>query len=96
MFNAVCKLGLEGIVSEKLDAPYKSGPSKTWLKIKNSKAGFWAVAERLANFTAYDLQGRSGAPIRRARDRQQWRNQLYRSLALLPVRTPHTAKVLRG
>jgi bifunctional non-homologous end joining protein LigD len=38
MFKAVCKLGLEGIVSKKLDAPYKSGPSKTWLKIKNPKA----------------------------------------------------------
>jgi bifunctional non-homologous end joining protein LigD len=24
MFKAVCKLGLEGIVSKKLDAPYKS------------------------------------------------------------------------
>src|SRR5262245_51703795 len=32
MFNTVCKLGLEGIVSKKLDAPYKSGP------IKNPKA----------------------------------------------------------
>ena len=38
MFKAVCKLGLEGIVSKKLDAPYKSGPSKAWLKIKNPKA----------------------------------------------------------
>ena len=38
MFAAVCKLGLEGIVSKKLDAPYKSGPSKVWLKIKNPKA----------------------------------------------------------
>ena len=37
MFKAVCKLGLEGIVSKKLDAPYKSGPSKTWLKIKISE-----------------------------------------------------------
>jgi bifunctional non-homologous end joining protein LigD len=27
MFKAVCKLGLEGIVSKKLNAPYKSGPS---------------------------------------------------------------------
>jgi hypothetical protein len=32
------KLGLEGIVSKKLNAPYKSGPSKAWLKIKNPKA----------------------------------------------------------
>jgi ATP-dependent DNA ligase len=38
MFQAVCKLGLEGIVSKKLDAPYRSGPSKVWLKIKNPKA----------------------------------------------------------
>ena len=30
-----CKLGLEGIVSKRLDAPYRSGPSKTWLKSKN-------------------------------------------------------------
>jgi ATP-dependent DNA ligase len=37
MFDAVCKLGLEGI-SKKLDSPYKSGPSKAWLKIKNPKA----------------------------------------------------------
>ena len=38
LFEAVCKLGLEGIVSKKLNAPYKSGPSKVWLKIKNPKA----------------------------------------------------------
>ena len=38
MFEAVCKLGLEGIVSKKLDAPYRSGPSKTWIKAKNPKA----------------------------------------------------------
>jgi bifunctional non-homologous end joining protein LigD len=38
MFEAVCKLGLEGIVSKKLDAPYKPGPSKVWLKIKNPKS----------------------------------------------------------
>ena len=38
LFAAVCDLGLEGIVSKKLDAPYKSGPSRAWLKIKNPKA----------------------------------------------------------
>lgn len=35
---AVCKLGLEGIVSKKLNAPYRSGPSKTWIKVRNPKA----------------------------------------------------------
>ena len=34
MFAAACNLGLEGIVSKKLDAPYRSGPSKTWIKVK--------------------------------------------------------------
>jgi bifunctional non-homologous end joining protein LigD len=38
MFEAVCKLGLEGIVSKKIDAPYRSGPSKSWIKVKNPKA----------------------------------------------------------
>jgi bifunctional non-homologous end joining protein LigD len=38
MFEAVCKLGLEGIVSKKLNAPYRSGPSRTWIKVKNPKA----------------------------------------------------------
>ena len=30
MFTAVCDLGLEDIVSKKLNAPYRSGPSKSW------------------------------------------------------------------
>jgi len=36
IFAHVCKLGLEGIVSKRTDAPYRSGPSKAWLKSKNS------------------------------------------------------------
>ena len=38
MFAAVCDLGLEGIVSKKLNAPYRSGPSKSWIKVKNPEA----------------------------------------------------------
>jgi bifunctional non-homologous end joining protein LigD len=38
MFAAVCKHGLEGIVSKKLNAPYRSGRSKSWIKVKNPKA----------------------------------------------------------
>src|SRR5262249_45206477 len=37
MFKAACKLGLEGIVSKKVDAPYRSGPSRTWIKVKNPR-----------------------------------------------------------
>lgn len=29
-----CRLGLEGIVSKRIDAPYRSGRSRTWLKSK--------------------------------------------------------------
>jgi bifunctional non-homologous end joining protein LigD len=38
MFAAVCKLGLEGIVSKKLNSPYRSGNSKSWIKSRNPKA----------------------------------------------------------
>ena len=38
MFKAICKLGLEGIVSKRIDAPYRSGPSKSWIKVRNPKA----------------------------------------------------------
>ena len=30
-----CALGLEGIISKRQDARYRSGRSLTWLKIKN-------------------------------------------------------------
>ena len=35
MFRHVSSMGLEGIVSKRTDAPYRSGPSKMWLKSKN-------------------------------------------------------------
>ena len=38
LFKAACKLGLEGIVSKKLDAPYRSGKTKAWIKVKNPGA----------------------------------------------------------
>jgi ATP-dependent DNA ligase len=30
-----CRMGLKGTVSKRLNAPYRSGPSRDWLKIKN-------------------------------------------------------------
>jgi bifunctional non-homologous end joining protein LigD len=38
IFEHACKLGLEGIVSKSRESPYRSGPSKAWLKIKNPSA----------------------------------------------------------
>ena len=38
VFDHVCRMGLEGIVSKRTDAPYRSGPSKTWVKVKNPQS----------------------------------------------------------
>src|SRR4051812_17714184 len=35
MFRHACAMGLEGIVSKKLAAPYLSGRCRSWLKVKN-------------------------------------------------------------
>ena len=35
VFRHACKLGLEGIMSKRLTAPYRSGPSRDWIKVKN-------------------------------------------------------------
>ena len=37
VFEHACRMGLEGIVSKRIDAPYRSGPCPTWLKSKNPK-----------------------------------------------------------
>jgi bifunctional non-homologous end joining protein LigD len=34
LFAQACKLGLEGIISKRADAPYRSGRGKDWLKVK--------------------------------------------------------------
>jgi bifunctional non-homologous end joining protein LigD len=38
VFAHVCKMGLEGIVSKRVDSRYRSGPSKVWLKTKNPES----------------------------------------------------------
>ncbi len=35
IFRQACVMGLEGIVSKRLSAPYRSGPSRDWIKVKN-------------------------------------------------------------
>ena len=38
VFEHACKMGLEGIVSKRLDSIYRSGLSPDWLKFKNPEA----------------------------------------------------------
>ena len=35
IFQHACRMGLEGIVSKRRDFPYRSGRTKSWVKIKN-------------------------------------------------------------
>ena len=38
VYEHACKFRMEGIVSKRRDLPYRSGRSKSWLKIKNPRA----------------------------------------------------------
>ena len=35
LFRAACNMGLEGMVSKRVDRPYRAGRSKDWVKAKN-------------------------------------------------------------
>jgi bifunctional non-homologous end joining protein LigD len=37
LFNKACEMGLEGIISKRVEAPYRSGRGQDWLKVKCSK-----------------------------------------------------------
>jgi bifunctional non-homologous end joining protein LigD len=38
VFRHSCMMGLEGIVSKRLTAPYRSGPSRDWIKVKKPES----------------------------------------------------------
>jgi len=43
IFRQACTIGLEGIVSKRLSAPYRSGPSRDWIKVKNPNSPQFAA-----------------------------------------------------
>jgi bifunctional non-homologous end joining protein LigD len=43
IYAHACKMGLEGIVSKKRDAPYRSGRQEAWIKAKCKKSGSYPV-----------------------------------------------------
>jgi ATP-dependent DNA ligase len=53
IFQQACKMGLEGIVSKRLSAPYRSGPSRDWIKVKQT-ARRWCDTGRNAVRSAMD------------------------------------------
>src|SRR5688572_21350044 len=53
LFKGACELGLEGIVSKRASASYRSGPSRFWLKTKNV-----VESELILLGTDYDNEGK--------------------------------------
>jgi bifunctional non-homologous end joining protein LigD len=43
LYRHACKLGLEGIVSKRRDAPYRSGRQESWLKLKCTKSDAFPI-----------------------------------------------------
>ena len=59
VFEAACKMGLEGIVSKRRDFAYRSGRSKGWLKVKNPASpmlsGAWTKAVQPWYHVAFNI-----------------------------------------
>jgi bifunctional non-homologous end joining protein LigD len=43
VYRHACKFGLEGIVSKRRDAPYRSGRQESWLKLKCTKSDTFSI-----------------------------------------------------
>ena len=71
-FEAVCGAGGEGLIAKRVDAPYRSGRGRDWLKIKCARrqdfvvAGWQASDRRGRPFASLALAERSGAGWRYA------------------------------
>jgi bifunctional non-homologous end joining protein LigD len=61
VFRHACKLRLEGIVSKRLTAPYRSGPCRDWIKVKNPDSPAMIRARDYSRGWGHDLPPVSGA-----------------------------------
>ena len=43
MYEHACKIGLEGVISKRMNAPYRSGRSENWIKVKCVTRGTFIV-----------------------------------------------------
>lgn len=43
MFASACEMGLEGIISKRVDAPYRSARTESWIKVKCSRREAFTV-----------------------------------------------------
>lgn len=59
IFEKACALGLEGIIAKRADSPYRSGRTKTWLKIKCGMGQEFVVL----GWTPSSVRGRAFASL---------------------------------
>ncbi|MEQ1768317.1 MAG: DNA ligase D [Devosia sp.] len=57
LYERACEMGLEGIVSKRVDAPYIETRSKTWIKVKSLQVGDFPIV----GYTLSPAQGGIGA-----------------------------------
>jgi ATP dependent DNA ligase domain len=99
LFMHACRMGLEGIVSKKLSAPYRSGPSRDWIKVKNPdspamiRAWFPPTYETsvCSRFRAPLSPSSPAQSSARAARRRRRAGLLVRSTIVAPVVRPHRA-----
>jgi bifunctional non-homologous end joining protein LigD len=65
LFKQACMIGLEGIISKRTLSPYRSGPSKFWLKTKNV-----TESELILIGTDHDNEGKPIAYLARGQGRE--------------------------
>lgn len=69
LFKAMCAAGQEGIISKRADAPYRSGRTKAWLKVKCTRrqefviAGWSPSSARGRPFSSLLLAQREGGTL---------------------------------
>jgi hypothetical protein len=74
VFAHACRMGLEGIVSKRVAAPYRGGASKVWLKLRTRRARPCAASARRSGVDARRGGAKGAAPLpRRARAVGGWR-----------------------
>lgn len=86
IFRNACKLGLEGLIAKRIDAPYRSGRQETWLKLKCKKS---------ETFPVIAFVEKLGAHPRKVASLYVGRNENGRLLYAGKVRTGYTEATAR-
>ncbi|MBP7148696.1 MAG: DNA ligase D [Acidobacteria bacterium] len=69
LFEAVRAMGLEGVVAKRADAPYRSGRSRDWLKVRSDRSADFAV---VGYEERSDVPGQVGSLQLALREGERW------------------------